>query len=77
MIQWQSVTGQDSPLKYISTLKKIQDAGKVLHLHLTNKNDIEPVMKELSSQGLYIRTSASDEEEAEEIIKNVEKWTHE
>jgi hypothetical protein len=76
MIQWTPVVGQNSPVNYLPVLKKIQQAGKILHLNLT-KNEIEPVMKELSSKGLYIRTIASGKEEANYIIKKVEKWTHE
>jgi hypothetical protein len=34
-------------------------------------------MKELSSRGLYINTTAFSKEEADDIIRKVEKWTHE
>lgn len=76
MIQWTSVAGQPSPLEYIPVLKKIQDAGKIVHLSL-RKEEVEPVMRELSSRGLYIRTHARSESEARELLKQVETWTHE
>ena len=59
---------------YIPKYKKIQKAGKNLYL-LAQKHEIEPLLSELSAQGLFLCTSADSQEEADDIIKNVEKWS--
>lgn len=75
MIQWTNVAGQPSPLKFIDVFRRIQAAGKCLLLSLDPK-DIQFVMEQLSSKGLYLLTSASSQEEAESIISMVETLTH-
>lgn len=76
MIQWTSVEGQAPPTAYIPILKKIQAAGKCLHLSI-RPDQIEPLLTELSSKGLFLATGAENEEEAKSIIKLVEKLTRE
>lgn len=76
MIQWTHVDGQPKPYKYMDALQKIQAAGKCLLL-LVDAADIDIYMENLSSKGLFIQTSASSKEEADAIVKRVEKLTRE
>ena len=75
-IQWTQVVGQPSCLEFLDDLKRIQKAGKRLVI-IVSPDQIEPLLTELSSKGLYLLTSASDKEEAEAILKCAEKWSHE
>jgi hypothetical protein len=68
MIQWTQVEGQKSPTEYIPVLKKIQAAGKCLHLSCSGK-DAVTLMTELSSKGLYIVTGAANEEDADDLLR--------
>jgi hypothetical protein len=68
MIQWTQVEGQKSPTEYIPELKKIQAAGKCLHLSCSGK-DAVTLMTELSSKGLYIVTGAANEEDADDLLR--------
>lgn len=76
MIQWTSVVGQPSPLTFMDQLKKIQEKGKGLVL-LLKPEEIEPAMQQLSSRGLFILAEAESREEADEIVRVVEKKTRE
>lgn len=76
VIQWTGVAGQPSPVEFIPQMKKIQEAGKGL-LVWTNLQEFETLMEQLSSKGLYLLLEASSKEEADEVIKSVEKLTHE
>lgn len=58
------------------TLRKIQEAGKGL-LICVSPDQIKPIMENLSSKGLFLATSARGKEEADAIVKEVEKLTHE
>lgn len=75
-IQWTCVEGQPSPLEYIPVLKKIQKAGKRLFIIL-KPNEVEHILTELSSKGLYLKVRAESEDEADAILKLVEKLSHE
>lgn len=58
--------------EYIPKFKQIQESGKKLYL-LLDPHEIEPILDELQPEGLFINTYADSEEEAESIIKLVEK----
>jgi len=60
--------------EYIPKYRQIQESGKNLIL-LADKEEIEDLLRELSPKGLFIHTYADSEEEADEIIKKVEKWS--
>ncbi len=75
-IQWTCVEGQPSPLYFIPVLKKIQNAGKALILRV-KPEEVETLMEQLSSNGLFLIVEASSEEEAMEIEKKAVKLTHE
>lgn len=76
MIQWTSVEGQPPATDFIPTLKKIQEAGKCLLLNVRPRY-VEKLMTELSSKGLYIVTDCETVDEADSLVKLVEKLTHE
>lgn len=75
VIQWTQVAGQPPCTQYIEELKRIQQAGKNL-LICVSPDQIETLMAQLSSRGLYLLTSADSEEDAKEILKKVTQWTH-
>ena len=74
-IQWTQVVGQPPCTDYIPQLQKIQAAGKNLHLTVEAKQ-IKPLMENLSSRGLYLLTWANSKEEADAIVKDVARMTH-
>lgn len=78
MIQWTNVTGQPSPVHFIEDLKRIQSHGKALLVRLNDINDIEPIMTQLSSKGLYIVVEGHLEsaEMVDDVMKLVNKLTH-
>jgi len=65
-----------SVLPYMDILKKVQAAGKGVWIHV-ERNEIETVMSELSSKGLYLSSTAASKQEADEIIEKVAEWTRE
>ncbi|HHU48187.1 MAG: hypothetical protein ACOYEH_02255 [Caldicoprobacterales bacterium] len=75
MIQWTNVAGEPSPVHFIPTFKKIQEAGKGLLLHVSIR-DIETLMENLSSKGLYLVVNARDREEADYAMKKIARFTH-
>ncbi len=74
-IQWTQVVGQPPVTNYIPQLQRIQAAGKNLHIAVDAKQ-IRPLMEALSSRGLYLTTWASCKEEADAIVKDVARMTH-
>ena len=74
-IQWTQVVGQPPVTDYIPALQKIQAAGKNLHIAVDAKQ-IRTLMENLSSRGLYMTTWANSKDEADAIIKDVTRWTH-
>jgi len=73
-IQIQPGSGQPGPLHFMPLLKKVQAAGKNLHISLW-PNEIETALSELSARGLFIRTHCETEAEARALLKNAEKWS--
>jgi len=64
--------GKPSALAYPETLFKVQRAGKNLWIHI-QPEEIKTALDMLSSRGLMIYTAAGSREEAEEILRYVEK----
>ena len=74
MIQWVPVSGQPPMTDFIPQLKKIQKAKKGLVL-LVNKNEIKPLIEELSPEGVIFNVEdAKDKQEADEIVRYVESF---
>lgn len=76
MIQWTNVVGQPPASAFIREFKRMQKAGKCLLLSVS-PDEIEVVLRELSAKGLFLSVGAENEQEAEQIIKLIEKNTHE
>ncbi len=77
MIQWTNVAGQASPVHYIPVLQQIQKAGKGLLIRISDIKEIEPLMQNLSSKGLYLylEPTLASPEEADSVVKLVNKLT--
>ena len=76
VIQWTCVDGQPSPLEFLPELKKIQQAGKRLLIHQNNIKIFEELLKELSSKGLYLYGMFETEDEARELVRLAERYSH-
>jgi hypothetical protein len=63
-----------SSADYIPVYQKIQKAGKKLYL-LATPGEMEYLLEHLSPRGLYLNTYAESEEEADRLIRKVEKWS--
>ena len=74
-IQWTQVAGQPPATDFFPELKKIQAAGKSL-LIFASRDQIQPLMENLSSKGLYLVCSAESSDEADEMLKLITKLTH-
>jgi hypothetical protein len=74
-IQWTHVAGQPPPTAFLPQLKYMQQRGMRLALML-RPDEIEAVMTELSSKGLYIYAFVNSPEEADYAVKLVERYTH-
>jgi hypothetical protein len=75
MIQWVSVAGEPSYMKFIPVFQKIQAAGKGLLINDVKINDVEKLLSYLSPKGLLIMTQAENESDAKELLKKTEKWS--
>lgn len=75
-IQWTQVAGQPSVIEYIPVLQKIQSAGKCLMIWV-KPEEIEPLLENLSSRGLFLSVNVSTKDEAHEVVKAAERLTHE
>ena len=74
-IQWTQVTGQPPATDYIPELRRIQAAGKNV-LIIVSPDQIRPLMENLSSKRLYLVTSVGTREEADAVIREVSRLTH-
>jgi hypothetical protein len=63
-----------SSADYIPVYQKIQKAGKKLYL-LATPGEMEYLLEHLSPRRLYLNTYAESEEEADRLIRKVEKWS--
>ena len=66
--------GKPGPLNYMDVLRKVQAAGKNLHISIAAE-EVKPALENLSALGLFIRTSCKTEDEARQLLKNAEKWS--
>jgi hypothetical protein len=73
-IQWVPGAGAKPVVEWISLLKKIQNAGKLVYV-LCRKENVEKLLSELNPRGLMLLTFCDSHGEAKELLKNVEKWT--
>lgn len=66
--------GKPSPLHYLDALKKVQAAGKNLHISIAPE-EVEQALSLLSARGLFIDTQAKTQAQAEELLKQAERWS--
>lgn len=66
--------GKPGPLHYVDVLKKVQAAGKNLHISI-EPEEVEPALAALSSRGLFIHTWTHTEQQARSLLKNAERWS--
>ena len=66
--------GQPSPLFYMDTLRKVQAAGKNLHITI-GAEEVENALNALSARGLFIQTSTKTEQEARNLLEMAEQWS--
>lgn len=77
-IQWQqgsSWDGSASILPWLPMLKRIQQAGKRVYVNC-EAQEVESVMKALSSKGLFLASAAANAEQALQLERLVAKLTH-
>lgn len=75
-IQWTQVAGQPPCTDYLPELQKIQAAGKNLIIIVTPEQ-VRPLMENLSSRGLYLVTTVPTRDDADALLKEVSRMTHE
>ena len=66
--------GKPSPLHYMPVLKKVQAAGKNLHISI-GPGEVKTALDELSARGLFIQTSCRTEAEAKDLLTKAERWS--
>ena len=74
----QGSTWEESPISiipFIPMIEKIQAAGKGVYISV-RPEEVEPVMRELSSRRLFLGTAAETEAEARQLEDLVAKLTH-
>jgi hypothetical protein len=59
---------------YTPAYRKIQAAGKRLYL-LAEPHEIEPLLAELSPKGLFLCTHADSQGEADDLLRQITRWT--
>jgi hypothetical protein len=64
--------GKPSPLHYLDTLRKVQAAGKNLHITLAPE-EVEPALSKLSARGLFIHTWTETEGQARDLLERAER----
>jgi hypothetical protein len=64
--------GQPGPLHFMDVLKKVQTAGKGLHITI-EPDEVKPALEQLSSRGLYIKTYCRTEQDARDLLKLAER----
>lgn len=75
-IQWVPGARYKSMLVWVPLLRKIQQAGKLIHITVP-ANEVEPLLRELSPKGLMLETYCADEDEAKILLKKAFQWTRE
>lgn len=73
-IQWVPGAGAPAMAHWIPLLKRIQQAGKLLHLSV-GSDEVEPLLRELSPHGLMLSTHCATEAEARHLLSNAATWT--
>lgn len=72
-VQWVYGAGQPTASHWIPVIKKIQAAGKCVHIQV-EPYELEIMLKEIEPEGVMYNITAKSEEEAEELMKLAEKY---
>lgn len=70
-IQWVYGAGQPTAAHWVPVLKKIQDAGKLVHVTIV-PSDLPALMENLRPEGVLYQVFCDSEEEADAVRKYVE-----
>lgn len=70
-IQWVPGASRPGPAHWIDVLKKIQDAGKIIHIGISPE-EIDTVLENLRPEGLFLGIRCKTEQDAKDIIKKAE-----
>lgn len=70
-IQWVYGAGQPTAAHWIPVLKKIQDAGKRIHIDIV-PSDLPLLLENLKPEGVLYRVNCNSVEEAEAVMKMAE-----
>lgn len=73
-IQWVPGAGQPGPLEWLPWLRRIQAAGKNLHISIEAK-EVERALEELKPEGLFINTSCDSIEEGRQLLRLARRKT--
>lgn len=71
-IQWVYGAGQPTAAHWIPVLKKIQEAGKRIHIDIV-PSDLPALLEEIKPEGVLYRVNCSSVEEAEAVLKLAER----
>lgn len=72
-IQWTPGAGQAPSVGWLPMLRKVQAAGKCLHIHDSIEN-AETILRALKPEGVFLQTSAPSQEAAEGLLQKATVW---
>jgi len=67
-IQWVPGAGQPPPLDWLPLLRRVQDAGKLLHISIAAE-DVPRALELLRPEGLFIATGCGSVPEADDLVR--------
>lgn len=70
-IQWVYGAGQPTASHWIPVLKKIQEAGKVIHVNIVPE-ELDILLENLKPEGVMYVTSCETEQDAKDLLKKAE-----
>lgn len=73
-IQWVPGAGAPPPLEWLPMLRRIQNAGKLLHISIAAE-DVPRALEQLRPEGLFLATSCASVEEADALVALARKRT--
>lgn len=72
-IQWVFGAGNGRPTDWLHVYQKCQDAGKGIQMHIS-PDELDTIIENLKPNGVWLGIGAGNPEEAEQLIRKVEKW---
>ena len=74
MIQWVWGAGNGRASDYIDLYKQIQQAGRGIQLWI-DPDELDLMIENLSPEGVWMQVSISTPEEADTVLRRVQKWS--